>query len=112
MPIKPQAIYRTDLLPHRMNAGKEAKVRALLSAWRKVAVRQAREQLGFVAPSNQPCHRSIIFTSIQCHPTETSHRWPNSWRPHSSDLEDGIGYAKPMTPSLNTSKETDFLARR
>lgn len=44
MPSKPKAIYRTDLLPHRMNAGKEAKVRALLSQWRSVAVRQAREQ--------------------------------------------------------------------
>jgi putative transposase len=44
MPTKQKAIYRTDLLPHRMNAGKEAKVRALLSAWRNVAVCQAGEQ--------------------------------------------------------------------
>ncbi len=44
MLIKNQAIYRTDLLPLRMNAGKEVKVRALLSAWRKVAMAQASEQ--------------------------------------------------------------------
>ncbi|MEW5891338.1 MAG: hypothetical protein AB1768_20435 [Pseudomonadota bacterium] len=44
MPAKRSAIYRTDLLPHRMNAAKEVKVRALLSAWRRVAVAQAKEQ--------------------------------------------------------------------
>lgn len=54
MPIKPKAIYRTDLLPHRMNAGKEAKVRALLSAWRSVAVAQASEQWRLVFTTGRP----------------------------------------------------------
>lgn len=44
MPTKKKAIYRTDLLAQHMNAGKQAKVRALLCAWREVAVLQAREQ--------------------------------------------------------------------
>lgn len=43
---KQDALYRTDLLPHAMNAIKEAKVRALLVAWRKVALRMGREQWG------------------------------------------------------------------
>lgn len=54
MPIKPQAIYRTDLLPHRMNAGKEVKIRALLSAWRKVAMAQASEQWRLVFTTGRP----------------------------------------------------------
>lgn len=44
MPSKKPAIYRTDLLPHRMNAGKVAKVRALLKAWRYAAMAEARFQ--------------------------------------------------------------------
>lgn len=54
MPTKPKAIYRTDLLPHRMNAGKEAKVRALLLAWRSVAVAQASEQWRLVFTTGRP----------------------------------------------------------
>ena len=54
MPIKPKAIYRTDLLPHRMNTGKAAKVRALLSAWRSVAVAQASEQWRLVFTMGRP----------------------------------------------------------
>lgn len=54
MPTKQKAIYRTDLLPHRMNVGKEAKVRALLSAWRKVAVAQASEQWHLVFTTGRP----------------------------------------------------------
>lgn len=44
MPTKKNAIYRTDLLTQHMNAGKQLKVRSLLSAWRGVAVLQGREQ--------------------------------------------------------------------
>lgn len=44
MPTKKAAIYRTDLLLHGLNRGKEAKVRVLLSVWRKVAVLMGREQ--------------------------------------------------------------------
>jgi putative transposase len=44
MPTKKNAIYRTDLLSHGMNAGKESKVFQLLRAWRSVAVSQAGEQ--------------------------------------------------------------------
>lgn len=44
MSTKPKAIYRTDLLAQHMNAGKQAKVRCLMAAWRKSAVLQARVQ--------------------------------------------------------------------
>lgn len=54
MPTKRTAIYRTDLLPHRMNAGKERKVRALLKAWRRAAVLQAREQWRLVFTTGRP----------------------------------------------------------
>lgn len=54
MTTKKEAVYRTDLLPHRMNAGKEAKVRRLLLAWRHVAVLQRREQWRLVFQSGRP----------------------------------------------------------
>jgi putative transposase len=44
MPTKKTAVYRTDLLPHRMNAGKEGKVHDLIAAWRRVCNAQAAEQ--------------------------------------------------------------------
>ena len=44
MATKPKAVYRTDVLPHGMNAGKEASVRTLLGAWRREAVMEARAQ--------------------------------------------------------------------
>jgi putative transposase len=37
-------VYRTDLFSHAMNKGKEAKVRAVLTAWRKAAPLAAAEQ--------------------------------------------------------------------
>ena len=60
MVSKPVAIYRTDLLPHRMNAGKEARVRALLRAWRKVATAQAREQWRLVFTTGRPSKRHDV----------------------------------------------------
>lgn len=54
MPTKKNAIYRTDLLPNRMNPGKEAKVRALLATWREVAAAQAREQWRLVFETGYP----------------------------------------------------------
>lgn len=60
MPSKAQAIYRTDLLAHRMNPGKEAKVRALLAAWRKVAVAQAREQWRLIFTTGRPSKRHDV----------------------------------------------------
>ncbi|MDR9065287.1 zinc ribbon domain-containing protein [Burkholderia multivorans] len=60
MPTKKTAVYRTDLLPHRMNAGKAAKVRALLSAWRLVAVAQAREQWRLVFTTGRPSKRHDV----------------------------------------------------
>lgn len=44
MATKKTATYRTDLLDHAMNAGKEVRVRQLLSAWRKVACMHLHEQ--------------------------------------------------------------------
>ncbi len=60
MPTKKTAIYRTDLLPHRMNAGKERKVRALLKAWRRAAVLQAREQWRLVFTTGRPSKRHDV----------------------------------------------------
>lgn len=60
MPSKKTAIYRTDLLPHRMNTGKEHKVRALLKAWRRVAVAQAREQWRLVFTAGRPSKRHDV----------------------------------------------------
>lgn len=57
---KKDALYRTDLLPHRMNAGKEAKVRALLGAWRQVAIAQAREQWRLVFTTGHPSKRHDV----------------------------------------------------
>jgi hypothetical protein len=44
MVTKKTATYRTDLLGHEMNAGKEVRVRQLLSVWRKVACMHLKEQ--------------------------------------------------------------------
>lgn len=44
MANKKTATYRTDLLSHAMNAGKEVRVRQLLSAWRKVDCMHLNEQ--------------------------------------------------------------------
>lgn len=41
---KKDSVYRLDPLRHAMNAGKEAKVRALLRVWRQVAVAEAALQ--------------------------------------------------------------------
>lgn len=60
MPTKRTAIYRTDLLPHRMNAGKERKVRALLKCWRRAAVLQAREQWRLVFTTGRPSKRHDV----------------------------------------------------
>ena len=60
MPTKKSAIYRTDLLPHRMNAGKELKVRALLSVWRRVAGDQAREQWRLIFTTGRPSKRHDV----------------------------------------------------
>ena len=60
MPTKKTAIYRTDLLPHRMNPGKEAQVRALLAAWRQVAVSQAKEQWCLFFTVGQPSKRHDV----------------------------------------------------
>lgn len=60
MPAKPSACYRTDLLAHRMNPGKEAKVRALLRAWRSAAVVQAREQWRLVFTTGRPSKRHDV----------------------------------------------------
>lgn len=60
MSTKTPAIYRTDLLPHRMNAGKEAKVRALLSVWRQVAVAQAKEQWRLIFTTGRPNKRHDV----------------------------------------------------
>lgn len=60
MPTKAQAIYRTDLLAHRMNSGKEGKVRALLAVWRKVAVAQAREQWRLIFTTGRPNKRHNV----------------------------------------------------
>ena len=60
MPTKRTAIYRTDLLPHRMNAGKKRKVRALLKAWRRAAVLQAREQWRLVFTTGRPSKRHDV----------------------------------------------------
>lgn len=60
MATKPTALYRTDLLPHRMNAGKEKKVRLLLKAWREVAVRQGREQWRLVFTTGRPSKRHNV----------------------------------------------------
>ena len=60
MGTKKNAIYRTDLLPHRMNPGKEEKVRRLLSAWRKVAMAQGREQWRLVFQSGSPDKRHDV----------------------------------------------------
>jgi putative transposase len=60
MPRKPTAIYRTDLLPHRMNTGKEAKVRMLLSAWRRAARAQAKEQWQLFFTTGRPNKRHDV----------------------------------------------------
>lgn len=60
MPTKRSAVYRTDLLPHRMNPGKALKVRALLAAWRKAAVLQAREQWRLVFATGHPSKRHDV----------------------------------------------------
>lgn len=60
MPSKKTAIYRTDLLPHRMNAGKVRKVRALLKAWRPAAVAQAGEQWRLVFTTGSPSKRHDV----------------------------------------------------
>lgn len=60
MTTKRTATYRTDLLPHGMNAVKERKVRSLLFAWRKVAVLQSREQWRLVFVSGQPSKRHDV----------------------------------------------------
>ena len=60
MPTKAQALNLTDLLPHRMNAGKEAKVRALLGAWRRVAVAQGREQWRLFFTTGRPSKRHDV----------------------------------------------------
>lgn len=60
MPAKRTAIYRTDLLPHRMNAGKERKVRALLAAWRRAAVAQSREQWRLIFTTGHPSKRHDV----------------------------------------------------
>ena len=60
MATKEKAVYRTDLLPHRMNAGKEAKVRRLLRAWRQVAVAQGKEQWRLVFEKGRPSKKHDI----------------------------------------------------
>ncbi len=60
MGTKKQAIYRTDVLPHRMNAGKERQVWALLHAWRSAAVLQAREQWRLVFQTGYPSKRHNV----------------------------------------------------
>jgi len=60
MATKPAAIYRTDLLPHRMNAGKEEKVRGLLAAWRRVCCVQAGEQWRLVFTTGRPNKRHNV----------------------------------------------------
>ena len=60
MPTKKTAIYRTDLLPHRMNAGKEVQVRRLLSAWRKAALAQSAEQWRLIFTSGYPSKRHDV----------------------------------------------------
>ena len=60
MPTKPLAIYRTDLLLHGMNAGKETRVRALLRVWRSVAVAQSREQWRLVFTTGHPSKRHDV----------------------------------------------------
>jgi len=41
---KPRKLYRCDVLPSPMNGAKQARVRALLSAWRSAAVLHGKEQ--------------------------------------------------------------------
>ncbi len=65
MPTKKIAIYRTDLLPHRMNPGKETKVRALLAAWRKAAVAEAAFQWRLVFTEGRPNKRHKAKLSEQ-----------------------------------------------
>jgi hypothetical protein len=38
------ALFRVDLFAHAMNPGKEARLRALLTAWRRAATAQAAQQ--------------------------------------------------------------------
>lgn len=60
MTTKKASIYRTDLLPHAMNAGKQTKVRRLLHAWRRVAVIQGREQWRLVFETGYPSKRHDV----------------------------------------------------
>ena len=60
MTTKTTAVYGTDLLPHRMNPGKEAKVRRLLAAWRQVAVAPGREQWKLFFTSGHPNKRHDV----------------------------------------------------
>lgn len=60
------AVHRTDLLPHAMNAGKEADVRALSRAWQNGAVMVGTEQwrLFFESGRFDKNHRSARETDL------------------------------------------------
>jgi hypothetical protein len=60
MPGKAQPLYRADLRVQRMNLGKEAKVRALLAAARKIAMAQAREQWRLIFSTGRPSKRHDV----------------------------------------------------
>lgn len=59
-------LYRTDCLPHGLNPGKEAKVRALFRAWRSVAVQMGCEQwrLLFQTGSFNKFHANAVGKDI------------------------------------------------
>ncbi|MBE7540549.1 MAG: hypothetical protein HS122_19330 [Opitutaceae bacterium] len=108
MPTKKTAIYRTDLLPHRMNAGKEAKVCALMKAWRQTAVAQAREQWRLVFTTGRPSKRhdvsrtgyDVLGTSYdQLH---LINRWQAWYDPKVLTMKDGT----PIPPEVRRLART------